>query len=104
MTCLFDPFGCLETGFWSLMAMVPWWAWAVAAVLLIALVWRLFGWPGLVALGAVAGFILGRRETPEPDYEDGGDSPFHRPRSKPVKRTAKRGYQPPRSLNDTSTE
>lgn len=62
MGCFLDPLGCFNDGFWSLVGMVPLWGWAVAGLVLVGVVWKLAGWPGLIALGTVIGFILGRRE------------------------------------------
>ncbi len=86
MSCLLDPFGCLSTGigeaFWGLVAMVPWWGWALAALVLVGVVWKFAGWPGLIALAAGAGFILGRRTADEPiEHVDGKDAFV--PRRKP---------------------
>lgn len=53
-------------------ALVPWWGWALAGLVLVGIVWKLAGWPGLIALAAGAGFILGRRSTDDPvEVEDG---------------------------------
>ena len=45
---------------------LPGWAWIAGALLVIGLVWRLAGWPGLVALGGVVGYALGRRDKKTP--------------------------------------
>lgn len=88
MNCLFDPFGCLSDGiggaFWGLVAAVPWWGWVLAALVLIGVVWKFAGWPGLIALAAGAGFILGRRTADEPieNVLDGKDAFVPRPKPK----------------------
>lgn len=45
-------------------ALVPWWGWALAGLVLVGIVWKLARWPGIIALAAGAGFILGRRSKP----------------------------------------
>lgn len=84
MNCLFDPFGCLSTGvsslFWGTVGAVPWWGWAIAALVLVGVVWKFAGWPGLIALAAAAGFIFGRRTADEPiEHVDGKDAFIPRP-------------------------
>lgn len=70
MTCGLIDVPChIESWFWGLIGMVPFWGWAVLALIVVGAVWKFAGWPGLVALGAVAGFILGRRQEPVPDSE-----------------------------------
>lgn len=82
-----------QAWFWSLVALVPWWAWVIAAILAAVAVWRLLGWPGVVALGVLAGFVLGRRNEPYPTDlpEKDARPPFGRPN-----RRTKR--EPPESL------
>lgn len=90
---LFDPLCHLESWFWGLVSLVPWWGWIIALIVLAGVLWRVAGWPGLVALGTVVGFLLGRRPGPVDDddiYESG------EPRRK--KPPAKRRYNP-----DTNT-
>lgn len=87
MTCLFDPFGCLSTGissvFWGTVSAIPWWGWVLAALVLVGVVWRFAGWPGLIALAAAAGFIFGRRTADEPiEHVDGKDAFVPRPKPK----------------------
>lgn len=55
-------------------ALVPWWGWALAGLILVGIIWKLAGWPGLLALAAGAGFILGRRSTDEHEHVDGKDA------------------------------
>lgn len=61
----------LEACVWSaaggIGGMLPWPVWLVLALLLIGIVWRFAGWPGLVTLGGAVGFILGRRSAVEDD-------------------------------------
>lgn len=92
MSCLFNPIGCLNEGFWNLLGVVPWWGWAVLALALVGIVWKLAGWPGLLGLGFLAGFILGRRDEPFPTDlpKDDAEPPFRRQKPKVKGRTAKR--------------
>jgi len=88
-TCVIDPFGCLSDGIGQMIASIAWYWWALAGLVLVGIVWKLAGWPGLLALAAGAGFILGRRSAPDPiEHVEGKDAapPVHRPRVKP-KRT-----------------
>jgi len=45
---------------------LPGWAWIAGVLLVIGLVWRLAGWPGLVALGGVVGYFIGRHDKKPP--------------------------------------
>jgi hypothetical protein len=48
---------------WAWVASVEWYWWAGLAAIAVGIVWKIAGWPGLLALAAGAGFILGRRST-----------------------------------------
>lgn len=96
--CLSDPFGCLSSGidawFWGLVGMVPWWGWALAALVVVGAVWKFAGWPGLLALAAAAGFVFGRRtakDNDDPIEHIADASPFG-PRAKP--RAAVKKHRP----------
>lgn len=39
---------------------VPWWAWWALALAAIGAVYKFTGWPGIVALAAAVGYLLGR--------------------------------------------
>lgn len=96
MSCGFD-ITCHVTGwFWSIVALVPWWAWIIAAILAAVAVWRLFGWAGVVILAGIAGFVLGRRDEPFPT-----DLPEKDARPPIRRRTAKREH--PKSLIERVT-
>lgn len=69
--------------------MVPWWVWALVALVVIGIVWKVAGWPGLLALAAGVGFILGRRSAREAPDEIWPD-----PDPKPVR------VKPRRTLRD----
>jgi len=90
MSCLLDPFGCLSSGIgnalWATVGAIPWWGWALAALILVGAVWKFAGWPGLIALAAAAGFIFGRRTADEPIEHalDGKDAFVPRRKSKTV--------------------
>jgi len=75
----------IETWFWGLVGLVPWWGWVAAAALLAIIVWRLLGWWGLVGLAGIAGFILGRRNEPFPVDLPEQDAEPPMPRRKPRK-------------------
>jgi hypothetical protein len=64
--------------------MIPWWGWALAVLILVGVVWKIAGWPGLIALAAGVGFIFGRRSVAERD----DIWPHHDP--KPAKAPKKR--------------
>lgn len=88
MSCLLDPFGCLSDGigntFWGLVAVIPLWGWVLAGIVLIGVIWKFAGWPGLIALAAAVGFIFGRRTAHEPieNALDGKDTFVPRPKPK----------------------
>ena len=48
-------------------AALPWPVWLVIGLLLIGIVWHFAGWPGLLALAGLGGFLLGRRSVVEDD-------------------------------------
>lgn len=50
MSCLLDLPTCL-------LYAVPWWLWAILALIVVAIVWRLLGWKWVPALAAV-GLVL----------------------------------------------
>ena len=69
----------LQNVLFGWIAFVPWWAWALAGLTLVGIVWKLAGWPGLIALAAGAGFALGRRSADDHEHvqgEDAAPSPF----------------------------
>jgi len=79
MTCIFDPFGCLSASIGSAIASVPWYWWVVVALVVCGVVWKVAGTPGLLALAAGVGFILGRRSVePEPVEVPDEDPPHIR--------------------------
>lgn len=41
---------------------LPVWAWALIALVVIGVVWKVAGWPGIVALAVSIGYALGRSE------------------------------------------
>ncbi len=57
----FDLGGCLVGLVFWWVPLVPWWGWLIAGLVLVGVVWKFAGWPGLIGLGVVAGFFLGRR-------------------------------------------
>lgn len=63
----FDLGGCLGGLLFWWVPLVPSWGWLLAALVVVGVVWKLAGWPGLLALAAAAGFFLGRRSANEPD-------------------------------------
>lgn len=60
MSCLFNPGPCIQTAIENALLGVPWWAWVLIIVLTLALVWKLLGWPGVIAAAAGIGFLFGR--------------------------------------------
>ena len=71
VACLLDPVGCTLGAIGAWFASVPWYGWALLAAIVVGIVWKLAGWPGLLALVAGAGFILGRRSTDDPTETEG---------------------------------
>ena len=57
MGCLFDPGSCIVSAWYSFLAAVPWWAWAITALVLVGVVWKFAGWPGLIALAFGVGYF-----------------------------------------------
>jgi hypothetical protein len=57
--CLLDPGPCIASGWHNLVAAVPWWLWIIIGLVLIGIVWKLAGVPGLIAAAFGAGFIAG---------------------------------------------
>lgn len=94
--CILDPLRCAEAGFWSLVGLVPWWGWILALIVAAGVLWRVAGWPGLIALSGVIGFALGRRSHAEPDWETGEPKPRAR---RPVRRSSG-SDEPPQSLSE----
>lgn len=65
----------LQNVLFGWVAFVPWWGWALAGLVLVGIVWKLAGWPGIIALAGAAGFILGRRSVdPAHEHVDGRDA------------------------------
>lgn len=78
MTCLFHPVDCAVSGFWSFVGGIEWYWWALAGLILVGVIWKFAGWPGLIALAAGVGFIFGRRSA-EPGHENVDDGPDAKP-------------------------
>jgi hypothetical protein len=56
-SCIFDPGACVASAWYGLLAAVPWWAWVIAVLIAIGMVWKLAGWPGLIALAFGVGYF-----------------------------------------------
>ena len=80
----FDLGGCIWGMATGWMAIVPWWAWLALAVAGVGVVWKFAGWPGLIALAGVAGFIFGRTS------KEDRDEIWPHPDDKPVRKAPKR--------------
>ncbi len=82
----FDLGGCLGGLLFWWVPLVPWWAWLLAGLALVGVVWKFAGWPGLIALAAAVGFWFGRRSTIENDeIWPSPDKPVKkRPKAKPA--------------------
>lgn len=63
----FDLGGCIGGIVTGWAGMIPWWGWVVIALLVVGMVWKFAGWPGLLTLAAGVGFIFGRRSATERD-------------------------------------
>ena len=56
-SCILDPGSCIASAWYGLLAAVPWWAWVAGALLAIGIVWKIAGWPGLIALAFGIGYF-----------------------------------------------
>ena len=69
---------CLSGQVAGWFALVPWWAWAAIALIIVGIVYRLAGWLGLIGLAGAFGYWLGRRGPdpfPHEDLQRGEDGP-----------------------------
>lgn len=98
LTCLFDPGSCIEAGFHNLITSVPWWAWVIIAIIVVGVIWKFAGWPGVVALALLVGYIGGRAHVFEPGGIGGTTSTVPPPKRKVVKRPK------PKTLEDLFKE
>lgn len=68
MTCgLFDIPCHAQNLLFGWVALVPWWGWAIAGLVVVGIVWKIAGWPGLLALAGAAGYVLGRGDSSKED-------------------------------------
>ncbi len=81
MTCALLDIGChMQSAFWSLVNIVPWWAWIAIAVAGIGAAYRFGGWPAVAALAFGYGVLWGsRRDTAKPE-RGGKPDPPRKPR------------------------
>jgi len=94
IACFLDPIGCIGGALWQWVASIEWYWWALLGAVFVGIVWKLAGWPGLLALAAGAGFLLGRRQpTHEDDIWPDPDKPVRRSSQKPPKRKTVRTVQ-----------
>jgi len=56
-SCIFDPGACIAAGWTNLLASIPWWAWIITALVIVGVVWKFAGWPGLIALAFGIGYF-----------------------------------------------
>ncbi len=54
---------------------VPVLVWIGLAIALVGAVWKLAGWPGIVALAMAIGYALGRRDAVPAAHQHGDDGP-----------------------------
>lgn len=92
----FDLGACLYGMAFGWVAGVPWWVWAVAALIVVGAVYKFAGWLGVVTLAAGAGYFAGRRSVDPHEHVDGPDAEPAPPRPKP----ATRPLVPPKSLTE----
>jgi hypothetical protein len=77
--CASNPWQCFTAPLWAWATGLDWYWYAIIALVVVGVVWKLAGWPGLLALAAGAGFILGRRSVePEPVEVPDEDPPHIR--------------------------
>ena len=89
----FNLAACLSGQLSGWFALVPWWALAAVALIIVGIVYRLAGWLGLIGLAGAFGYWLGRRgpdpfphENPPPG-EDEPEMPRRTPPARPHVRT-----------------
>lgn len=70
MTCGFWDVSChVESAFWGLVNLVPWWAWLTVAVLGLLIAYKIGGWPLVAALCFGYGVLWGRRKDDSTQHE-----------------------------------
>lgn len=81
MTCALIDLGChMQSAFWSLINLVPWWAWLAIAVAGIGAAYRFGGWPAVAALAFGYGVLWGSRRGPTKPERGEKSDPWHKPR------------------------
>lgn len=65
----FDLGACVSTTFLGWIAVVPWWAWGLIALIVVGIVYKLAGWLGIVALAGAAGY--GAKALQDAEHGDG---------------------------------
>lgn len=87
--CFLNPESCIPE--WVTF-IFRYWDWLLASFILGLCIGAMAGWKGLLVglTGGLALFWLRRGRGSEPDYEDGGDKPFRKPKP----RTGDRRYRP----------
>jgi hypothetical protein len=91
----FDLGSCLGGMLFWWVPLVPWWAWLLVALIVVGIVWKVAGWPGLIALAAGAGFFLGRRSVTDDDIWPNTDpKPQKLPKAKVRRPARKRRFNP----------
>lgn len=78
----FNPASCISGLVSGWAASIPWWAWLVAAILVVGIVYKLAGWLGVVALAGGAGYIA-RAEQDAVEHGN-GEPPPPAPRPKTI--------------------
>lgn len=87
MTCALLDLGChMQSSFWGLVGLVPWWAWIALAIAGLGAAYRFGGWPAVAALAFGYGVLWGARRAPQ-------DKP-PKPAAPPRKTAGKRRYNP----------
>lgn len=97
MECVFNPGKCFSSGLDGiqhfLLGWVPDWLWALApywwvpaGLLVIGVVWKFAGWPGLLALSGTVGVALGWKLRGDVDASE--HFPNGHPDPKPVAKAA----------------
>ena len=54
----FNLLGCVGGSLLGLLSLIPLWGWLVIALVVIGVIYRFAGWPGLVGLGVAVGYVL----------------------------------------------